>query len=349
MSSIHFSNVPAFFLLWLLPLLFLLHLYASYQRKKSLMKFADEEILDRINISVHPGSRNIKIFLILTALVFIIVALARPGWNPQPRKIQRMGRDVVFIIDVSKSMLAEDLSPNRLERAKLAIIDCVERLEGDRIALIAFAGTATVKCPLTLDYSFFRSMVEDISIYSIARGGTKIGDSIRKAVNEVFDDKEKRYKDIILITDGEDHDSFPVEAAKDTGNKGIRILAFGLGDENTGRRIPFTDDNGERTFLKYKDENGDMVEVWSKLDADTLRKMVNATPGGRYLNVATGTFDLGEVYMNLVASSEKKELESSTITLYEERFQFFLIIGFILLCGEMLISIRRGRKKDERI
>jgi Ca-activated chloride channel family protein len=349
MSGIHFGNVPAFFIFWVLPLIFFLYRYAAYQRKKSLMKFADEEILGKINISVHPGNRNVKMMLVLLAFVFIIVALARPGWNPQPRKIQRMGRDVVFVIDVSKSMLAEDLAPNRLERAKLSIIDCVERLEGDRVALIAFAGTAAVKCPLTLDYGFFRSMVEDISVYSIARGGTKIGDSIRKAVNEVFDDKEKRYKDIILITDGEDHDSFPVEAAEDAGNKGIRILAFGLGDENTGRRIPVTDENGERTFLKYKNENGDMEEVWSRLDADTLRKMVNATTGGRYLNVATGTFDLGEVYMNLVASSEKKELESSTITLYEERFQFLLVIGFILLCGEMLIGVRKGRKKDERV
>ncbi|MBN1697569.1 MAG: VWA domain-containing protein [Spirochaetales bacterium] len=347
MNGIFFSNVGAFFLLWVLPLIVFFHMYAGYQRKKSLMRFADEQMLARINVSVQPGRRKVKLVLLLAAFSFVVVAMARPGWNPQPRKIQRMGRDVVFVIDVSKSMLAEDLAPNRLERAKLAVIDCVERLEGDRVALVAFAGTAAVKCPLTLDYGFFRNMVEDISVYSIARGGTNIGDAIRAVIDNVFDDREKRYKDIILITDGEDHDSYPEDAAKAAGEKGIRLLAFGLGDENTGRRIPVTDENGNRTFLRYTDKNGEEVEVWSKLDADMLRKMVNATPGGKYLNVATGTFDLGEIYLNLVASAEKKELESSTITLYEERFQFFLLLGVVLLCVEELVAIRRGRKKDE--
>jgi len=244
-------------------------------------------------------------------------------------------------LDVSKIMLAEDLVPNRLERAKLAIIDCIERLDGDRIGLVAFAGTAAVKCPLTLDYGFFKMMLKDISTDSIARGGTLIGDALRKVMTDVFDDQIKEFKDIILITDGEDHDSFPVDAAKDAGEKGVRIIAIGLGDENEGKRIPVTNDAGIKTFLKY---NGQ--EIWSRLDADTLRKMVNATPGGKYLNVATGTIDLGSVYARLIATADKKQLESDTIKRYEEKFQIFLAVAFIILCIELLVNERKKFLKN---
>jgi Ca-activated chloride channel family protein len=235
-------------------------------------------------------------------------------------------------------MLAEDLAPNRLERAKLAIRDCIERLQGDRVGLVVFAGSSIVKCPLTLDYGFFRMMLEDISPESVSRGGTMIGDAVRKCVDEVFDDRHKEYKDIILITDGEDHDSFPVEAATEAGERGIRIIAIGIGNEDQGKRIPITDKQGHRTFLTH---NGQ--EVWSKLDADTLRKMVNATSGGRYLNVATGTIDLGQVYMDIIAGAEKKALESRTVKRYEEKFQIFAALAFALLCIEMAVSERKRR------
>jgi len=336
MSGVRLLRVEMLYLLWMIPLLIAFYIYAGYRRRRALDAFARIESLKHINTSASPARRRWKAFLILTAFAFIVVALVRPGWNPKARKLERRGRDVVFILDVSKSMLAEDLAPNRLERAKLAISDCIEKLEGDRVGLVAFAGTAAVKCPLTLDYGFFKLMLEGIGIDSIARGGTMIGDAVRKALDEVFDDKEKKFKDIILITDGEDHDSFPVEAAEEAGKRGVRIIAVGLGDENEGRRIPVTDASGKRTFLKYKGQ-----EVWSKLDADTLRKMVNATPGGRYLNVTTGAIDLGAVYQKLVASAEKKELESKTVKRYEEKFQIFLALAFALLCIEAMLGHRR--------
>ena len=256
--------------------------------------------------------------------------------------MERRGRDVVFLLDVSRSMLAEDLAPNRMERAKLAIGDAVEKLEGDRVGLVVFAGTAVVKCPLTLDYGFFHMMLEEVDTDSIARGGTLIGDALRKVLDDVFDDQLKQYKDVILITDGEDHDSFPVEAAKTAGERGVRLLAIGLGDENEGRRIPITDDNGRKTFLKYEGQ-----EVWTKLDGDALREMVNATAGGQYLNVATGNIDLGDVYQRLIASAEKRDLESKTIKRYDERFQLFLGVALVLLCCEMLISERLRKSPTE--
>jgi len=262
----------------------------------------------------------------------------RPGWNPTPKRLERRGRDVVFVLDVSRSMLAEDLAPNRLERAKQAIIDCVERLQGDRVALVAFAGTAALKCPLTLDYGFFRTMLDDVGADSIERGGTKIGDALRHVVQDVFDDQQKQFKDILLITDGEDHDSFPLSAAEKAGERGIRLIAIGIGDENQGKRIPVTDANGRRAFLKHKGE-----EIWTKLGADTLRKMVNATPGGKYFNVATGAIDLGDVYTQLVATAEQRALESKTVKRYEEKFQIFLGLAFIVLCTEMAVSERKRK------
>jgi Ca-activated chloride channel family protein len=273
---------------------------------------------------------------LLCALVLIAFSLARPAWNPKPRTVERRGRDIVFIIDVSRSMLAEDLAPNRLDRAKIAVSDLIDRLEGDRVALVAFAGTAVLKCPLTLDYGFFEMMLDDLEPSSVARGGTMIGDAIRKALDDAYDDQERKYKDIILITDGEDHDSFPVEAAEEAGRRGVRIIAIGLGDENQGKRIPVTDEQGNRTFLTYRGQ-----EIWSKLDAESLRKMVNATPGGRYLNVATGTIDLGNVYMSLIAGEEKREIESLTVKLYEEKFQIFLGFALFMLVAEMIVGERR--------
>ncbi|MCP4681916.1 MAG: VWA domain-containing protein [Desulfobacterales bacterium] len=337
--GIRLQNINMLYLLWLIPLLLGVYVYAWQKRKKALELFIDTGLFDRIRISVSQSKRWWKAAAVLAAAVFIVLGATRPGWNPKPEKIERRGRDVVFLLDVSKSMLATDLVPNRLERAKLAIRDCIEQLQGDRVGLVAFAGTAAIKCPLTLDYGFFRMMLNDITTDSIARGGTMIGDALRKIMADVFDDQVKKYKDIILITDGEDHDSFPVEAAEKAGEKGVRIIAIGLGDENEGKRIPVINEMGQKTFLKYKGQ-----EIWSKLDADTLRKMVNATPGGKYLNVSTGTIDLGSVYLSLVASAEKKDLESDTIKRYEEKFQIFLAIGLLLLCVEMVVS---DRKKEQ--
>jgi len=336
MNMIRLHDTEMLFLLWAIPFIIAGFAYAGYKRRKALERFAEANLLTLINTSVSVARRRWKAGLIIAAFALCVLAAARPAWNPVPKTLQRHGRDVVFILDVSKSMLADDLSPNRLERAKLSMLDCVERLQGDRVGLIVFAGNAVAKCPLTLDYGFFRMMLEDVSTNSVTRGGTMIGDAIRKAMDEIFDDLDKQYKDIILITDGEDHDSFPVEAAADAGKRGIRILAIGIGDEKQGRRVPITDESGQRSFLKYQGQ-----EVWSKLDADTLREMVNATPGGRYLNVATGTIDLGDVYMKLVAGAEKKALESKTVKRYEEKFQIFVALAFVLLCVEFVIRERK--------
>jgi len=338
LSDIKLYNIDMLYLLWSLPFLFGLFLYNSHRRKQTLEQLIGADLLQKL-VSVNPVRRRWKTILILASFFLLIIGLARPAWNLQQTTVKRTGRDVVFVIDVSQSMLAEDLAPNRLERAKLAIADVIDTLDGDRVGLVAFAGTAAIKCPLTLDYGFFRMMLENISTDSIARGGTLIGDAIRLVVDQVLDSQEKQFKDIVLITDGEDHESFPLDAAKEAAAKGVRLFIVGLGDENEGKRIPITDASGRRTFMQYQGQ-----EVWSRLDAETMRQMALATPGGRYLNVATGTIDLGEVYLQLIGSAEKKELEEETIEKYEEKFQIFIGLAFLLLGIEALVSERRTER-----
>jgi Ca-activated chloride channel family protein len=338
--GVHLQHINMLYLLWLLPVILACFMYAGYKRRTTLELFAQADLLKQLNSSINPVRRRWKLTAVLIAVAFIVFGLCRPGWNLKSQTVERRGRDVVFLLDVSQSMLAEDLKPNRLERAKLAISDCIEKLQGDRVALVAFAGNAAVKCPLTLDYGFFRTMLENVSPQDIDRGGTTIGDALRLTMDEVFDKQNGKFKDIVLITDGEDHESYPEAAAEEIGKRDIRLIGIGLGDENQGRRIPYTDESGNKTFLKYKGQ-----EVWSKLDADTLRKMVNLTPGGKYFNVSTGTIDLGNIYTRLIAGAEKKELEAQTIQQYEEKFQIFLTIALMALCVETVISERKKKKQ----
>jgi len=322
----HFISLININYLWFVPFFILIYIYDHYKRKTAILNFLHDNYLQKISSLVNTKRRRAEQVFLLLSVVFIVLAVARPGWNPKAVTVDRKGRDVVFIIDISRSMLAEDLKPNRLERAKTEIIDTVSRLSGSRVALLEFAGTTVVKSPLTTDYAFFRSATESLSVNDISRGGTMLGDALREAMTQVLDPKEKNFKDIILITDGEDHESFPVEAAKAAGEQGVRLIIIGLGDENQGTRIPVIDKDGKKTFLTYNGE-----EVWTKLDAGTLRKMAAVSPGGKYLNVGTGAFDLGEIYLRLIASAEKKELQGDTIMKYQELFQFLLFPAFILL------------------
>ncbi len=332
------GNDRALWLLFIIPAVLVpVYAWCFWKKANALKVLASVEMLRKINTSVSLKRQILKAVILVCSFAVIVAAITEPRWNPKPLQIKSQGRDVVILLDTSRSMLAEDIKPSRLERAKIAIGDLLDKLGGDRIAIVTFAGNATVKCPLTQDYAFVRMALADISTESTSRGGTAIGDAIRKATEEVFDKQSREFKDLILITDGEDHDSFPVEAAQKAATMGIRIIAIGLGNENEGSRIPITGPDGKTTFLKYKGQ-----EVWSKLDADTLRKVAAATTGGRYIGIEPGTtLDLGEIYQELVASAQKRQLESATMIAYDERFQIFLAAGIALLICEVLISERK--------
>jgi len=332
------GNDNALWLLFLVPLALVpAYVWCFWRKARTLRILASNEMLAKINPTVSLKKQIFKAGLLIAAFASIVIALTEPKWNPQPQQIKRKGRDVVILLDTSKSMLAEDVTPNRLERSKIAISDLLEILKGDRIAIITFAGVATVKCPLTQDYAFVRMALADISTESTSRGGTQLGDAIRKACEEVFDKQSREFKALILITDGEDHDSFPVQAAQKAAEDGVRIIAIGLGDDATGSRIPITGPDGQKTFLKYQGQ-----EVWSKLDSDTLREVAYATEGGKYLSVSPGTtLDLGRIYEDLIASAQGRELESMTMMKYDEKFQVFVALAIGLLVCEVLIGERR--------
>jgi Ca-activated chloride channel family protein len=323
-------------LLWIVPAMAAVYLRAEIMRRRSLDAFAHPRHAPLLLSGRHLAQRRLGMVAVLAAVTLLVLAAARPTWNPQPQTVSRLGRDVVFVVDVSRSMLAEDVKPSRLGRAQFAILDALDDMAGDRVALVAFAGTAAVRSPLTHDYGFFRMMVESLSPQAIAQGGTHVGDALRVALEDVFQDAVHRYKDVILITDGEDHGSYPLEAAQAVGRRGVRLIALGIGDEGTGSRIPVSDAQGRRAYLTH-----DGAEVRTRLDAATLRAMVSHTPGGRYFHVATGTVDLADIYRNVIRTQEQARLESETVLVHEDKFQLFLLPAIVLLGAELALAQRR--------
>lgn len=316
-----------------LPLaaLFIWHLL---WKRQALTRFADMPTLRAILDGASIGRQITKGILVLLAVIMIAVSLWRPQGNPTIEKVRRKGRDIVFLLDVSKSMLATDLAPNRLERAKLMIDDVVKQVVGDRVGLVVFAGTASLRCPLTHNHFSFRTHLSRVDTDSIARGGTNIGDAIRMASDRVFRGIEGNYKDIILITDGDDQDSFPVEAAAEAVRQGVRLFTVGLGDP-AGTRL-----NG----VRYK---GDVVV--SGLNEDLLRDIAFTHPDGRYVHVATDSADLGELYRASIASAEAREGESRETRVWQELFQVPLLLALVFLVAEWFVGERRRRNEFDDV
>ncbi len=316
----------------LVPAVAIVPAWSMYAQRRAIRRFLGT----RRRSPVRWFVRSLRAALIVVALAGLFGALARPQWNPESREVTRSGRDLAFVVDVSRSMLAEDLAPNRLDRAKLWIKDLVATLEGDRVALVAFAGGTVVKCPLTHDYGFFTMALDELATDSVARGGTNIGDAIRRTMREVFADDEERFRDIILITDGEDQGSLPIRAAEAAGQSGIRIIAIGIGSDDDGALIPVTDDAGRRENLTHQGET-----VRTKLDSSTLSRVARASEGGVFLNVSTGTISLDQIYRDLIASADQNESETVTIMEYEEGFQ-------IVLAGVLALLLLEGWLNDRR-
>lgn len=281
----------------------------------------------------------------------MVFALARPSADPQPQKVQRVGRDVMFVLDVSRSMLAQDVRPNRLERAKLGLRDAIDVAEGDRIGLVAFAGSAVLKSPLTSDYAFLRMALDDTTPGSVGRGGTAIGDAIRTAIAVLAPDppttkgdvkpqpQEDRSRTIVLITDGEDHETSPLAAAKVAAEKGIRIVTIGVGSEVNGAAVPIAPQINARgeVIERRGSATYEGHEVVSRMDPTTLRQIAEATPGGMFLNAGTGNVDLDTLYKRLLRTSGPRVEEKTTTIRYTELFQIALACGIVLLSLEMLL------------
>jgi len=336
----HFGKLILIHLFWIIPAL-IFFLVWSFRRKQVLMqRFAHIDMLKRMLGHVSISRQYFKASLIVATLVFLILALMEPQWGIIWEKVQRRGIDVIVAVDVSRSMLATDEKPNRLERAKRAILDLLNLMDGDRIGLIAFAGSSFVQCPLTLDYGAAKMFVNEIEPQLIPRGGTHIGDAIRKSIS-AFEGDVKKHRALILITDGEDHESDPIGAAKEARKKGIRIFCIGLGSPR-GSPIQMTDEKGNMTYLKDSDGN----QVLSKLDETTLQQIALETRGA-YVHAQSTGLELDEIYTQRIAEMEKKDLESRREKRYEHRFQWPLSIAAVLLIFEAVSSDKQRKPPQD--
>jgi Ca-activated chloride channel family protein len=329
-----FGSWNYLFFLWVIPVMVVFYVYAFRKRDKMLALFCGKELVGELVPDFKKGRRLIKALLILMGIILGIFALTRPQWGFHWEEIKRVGVDVMVAIDVSESMLAEDVKPNRLERAKREVIDLIEMMEGDRIGLIAFAGTSFVQCPLTLDYGACKMFLDYIDTDLIPVPGTAIAEAIRTSLKS-FNKRERKSKALILITDGEDHEGEPIDAAKEAKKEGIKIFTIGVGREG-GAPIPLKDGSGGFK----KDRKGDMVIT--HLDEITLQKIALET-GGSYVRSVTGDMDLDKIYQEGIKQHvEQKQLKSTRKRRWEERFQWFIFFALLFVSVEFFVSERRA-------
>lgn len=306
----------------------------TYKRKKlAIQKFAQPKLLEEIASSVDFKKQVIKFGIITVALIFSILALMQPEWGFQWQEVKRRGLDILIAIDTSKSMLATDVKPNRLERAKLAVRDLVRKMQGDRVGLIAFAGTAFLQCPLTVDYGGFLLALNDLDINTIPRGGTSISSAIKVALKS-YEGGQKKYKVLVIITDGEDHEGDPVKLAEVAKKAGIKIFCIGMGTVE-GELIQLVDDTGKKRFLR--DREGNIVK--SRLNEEVLKKIALIT-GGTYVRSRGAELGLGLIYEEKLSKMEKRDIKTRMSKRYHERFQIPLAIALIFLVSEPFIRLR---------
>jgi len=328
MNDLTFAAPQWIHLLWAVAACVALLAWLERRGQGDLGRFVAAGLQPRLVQRTTPLRRTLRLaFLGLTG-VFLTLALMRPQWGAQFVSTPRVGAQIMVCLDVSRSMLAEDVAPNRLERAKADLRDLLAYLQGDQVGLIAFAGRATVLSPLTPDFSFLRLVLDAAGPDSVTRGGTRLEEPIRKALAGFQDTggEGEVSRSILLITDGEDHDSFPLEAAKTAAERGVRIIAIGFGDE-AGSTIEITDPTtGARTRLR--DGGGNPVQ--SRLDGDLLREMALVT-GGAYIPAGTGAVDLESIYRSHLADLTRGRLDGGGYRVRNDAFQWPLLFALVCL------------------
>ncbi|KJR43042.1 von Willebrand factor type A domain protein [Candidatus Magnetoovum chiemensis] len=336
-----FGNLDALYLFVIIIATVALYFYAFKQKRRKLALFADSKtLLNALMPSFKAYAEKVKAGLLICALCLCVVSLMRPQWGFKWEEVKRQGLDILIAIDTSKSMLASDVKPNRLEKSKLAVKDLVEKLKGDRIGLIGFASAAFLLCPLTADYSGFMLTLNDLNVNTIPRGGTSISKAIEEAVN-TYSAVSGKHKTLIIITDGEDHEGDAAAAAKKAKETGIKIYTIGIGTIE-GELIQVKDEKGSSEFLK--DEAGNVVK--SSLDEETLKNLALITEGA-YIKAGSTSFGLDKIYDDYLSNIEKTETEEKMQKHYIERFQIPLGLAIILLLIELLISEERKLRKTD--
>jgi Ca-activated chloride channel homolog len=324
-NTLEFANPENIHWLWLVLLIGGFAFWADGRAQRALWKFVGSRLAGRLTRGPSVSRRRSRIVFVSLAGVALVTALMRPQYGYTTVVTPRAGAEIMIALDISRSMLAEDVAPNRLERAKAEIRDLLEYLDGDQVGLIGFAGRATVLAPLTPDFRYVNLSLDEAKFGLTGRGGTRLEEPIRKAV-QGFGASGNVSRSVLLITDGEDHDSFPLEAAKAAAERGVRILAIGFGDED-GASILVTDPKtGARTELR--DDDGQLVR--SRLDGDLLRELATIT-GGAYVPAGTGVLDLESIYAEHIAPLTRGTLDGRERRIPNEMFQWPVLTAVVLL------------------
>ena len=333
-----FVSTEILFGLLLVPALGVFFWGTRQARKRALAQFGDLALVQKLSATLSRRARATKSVLMLVAVAFLILALARPQFGTRVETVTSEGQDVIVALDVSRSMLAEDVAPNRLERARLEIMRILQRLDGDRIGLVAFAGNAFVQSPLTVDYGAAALFLNTMNTDLIPIQGTNLGEALTVAL-DAFEEGTTDHRVLIVVTDGEDHEGEIEDALERALDEGVQIHTVGIGSLD-GVPIPEFTASGERSGF-VRDESGAVVTT--RLDEATLQRVAEAT-GGRYFPALGFTANL-DLLIEEVAGGEGRELEAREITQFEEQFPIFLGFALALLLAEGLIPERRRKKE----
>ncbi|PKO96415.1 MAG: hypothetical protein CVU12_05635 [Bacteroidetes bacterium HGW-Bacteroidetes-7] len=329
---IQFAQTEYLALVLIIPFLFIFHAINRRIRRKRIEKFGDKAILDTLMPRASRSRGWIKLVILSIAIFFFAIALSRPQLGARIKEMEGKGVEIMIALDVSNSMLAEDYSPNRLERAKLAISRLTDRLKEDRIGLIVFAGQAFVQLPITTDYVSAKIFLNSINTGSVPVQGTSLSDAINLAVKSFSIESSNTSRALIIITDGEDHEDDPVAVAKTASDLGVNIYTLGIGSTE-GKPIPMP--NGEL----LKDNEGNIVVT--RLDEKTLLSVAEAG-GGAYVRAGNSDFGL-EAIVDQIRSMDKQTFKSVVFEDFDEQYMYFLGIALFFFLLEFLITERRGR------
>lgn len=329
------SHPEFLYLLAVLPLYLTVFIIYRIRKKRSLRKMGDPSLVEKLSPYSSGIRQNIRHVLFLLANAALILAAASPQIGSRLEEVKRKGADIMIALDVSNSMTAQDIQPSRLGRAKQAISRLIDRLEGDRIGIIVFAGEAYMQLPITTDYAAAKLFLNYIDPDIVPTQGTAIGAAIDLAM-ESFAQDNKRNKAIIIITDGENHEDDAVAAAKSAFEKGIIIHTIGMGSVE-GAPIPVVHNRVQVDFKKDREGN----IIITRLNPEALSS-ISSEGGGKYIQ-ATNSDDGLSAAMKEINKMEKAEFGAKMITDYEDRFQYFLGAGLLLLIIEFLISERRSK------
>src|ERR1700681_4308468 len=329
-QSMSFGAPQWFWGLLLIPVLVAFFVYAERRGAKRLQQFASARLLPQLAGTVNRFRRVLRFALLLLGLALAVVSLAQPRWGYEFQDVQRKGLDLLLAVDTSRSMLSNDVQPNRLERVKLATQDLINELQGDRIGLIAFAGRAFMQAPLTIDYDAVNESINDLDTKTIPEGGTNISQAIALA-GETFGKSATGNRALIIVTDGEELSGDATKSAKAAADAGVRIFTVGVGTPE-GSLIPIAGEDGGTAFVK--DSSGQVVK--SKLDEKRMKEIAQAT-GGFYLHLENGPRSMKQLYTEGISKMTAAEFDARLSRRPIERYEWPL--GAAILAVSMSILI----------